>query len=138
MKSAVISPDTQTLDEVYIADLRFIADHQLINAGKAQIDTDDQEDYMGWLALMNDSVVVDGFIAPEQGANTDEDELSGTLYGDEQLHDSLRFLREKADKAMGAFRRRQALEAANSDKTSSGEKDKKQNSTEATVVFTSP
>jgi|GEM_PF-4048253 len=135
MKTIVIDSVAQTFKEVYVADLRFIGDHQLMDAGEGQIDADDQEDYMHWLALMNDSIVIDGFIAPERGADIDDDAPKGTLYGDEQLHDSLKFLRKKGNKIMKRFMRREATAVNNLSKPDSRGEDKKQETKEATITF---
>lgn len=135
METIIIDSASQTFREVYIADLRFIEDHQLVDGGESQIDTDDQEEYMHWAALMNDSIVIDGFIAPERGAEIDEDIPKGTLYGDEQLHDSLKFLRKRGNKIMKKFMRREAAATINSSKPEPKVEDNKQDTKEATVIF---
>lgn len=135
MKTILIDSSAQTIKEVYIADLRFIGDHQLMDGEEGQIDTDDQEEHLHWVALMNDSIVIDGFIASELEDEIDEDIPKGTLYGDEQLHDSLRFLRKKGNKIMKKFMKRQAAVAANLPKPENKDEDKKQEAKEATVTF---
>lgn len=135
MKTIAIDSVALTFREVYVADLRFIGDHQLMDAGEGQMDVDDQEDYMHWLALMNDSIVIDGFIAPELGAEIDKDVPRGTLYGDEELHDSLKFLRKKGNKIMKRFMKREATAVKNLPKPESKDEDKKQEVKEATITF---
>ncbi|NCU38520.1 hypothetical protein EOL96_05705 [Candidatus Saccharibacteria bacterium] len=134
MKTIAIDPLTQTFREVYVADLRFIEDHQLMDGGQAAIDIDDQEDYMHWQSFVNNCIAVDGFIAPEEGAEIDKDAPKGTLYGDEQLHDSLKFLRKKGNKIMKKFVKRQVAGAANPPKPESKDGGKKQEATEAAAA----
>lgn len=134
MKTIAIDPLTQTFREVYVADLRFIEDHQLMDGGQDEIDMDDQEEYMHWQSFLNNCIVVDGFIAPEKGAEIDKDVPRGTLYGDEKLHDSLKFLRKKGNKIMKKFVKRQVVGVANPPKPGSKDDGKKQEATGAATA----
>jgi len=124
MKTVIIDRTTQTLREVYIADLRFLEDHQLTDGGEDHIDMDNQEEHMHWLTLMNDSLVIDGFIAPEQGEEIDEDIPKGILYGNVELHDSLKFLRKRSNKIMKKFMKLEAAGGSISSKSKVMEKEK--------------
>lgn len=100
--------ESQTVSEVFIADLRFIEDHQLVDAGGIALDASDQEEFMAWVDTINDSVSFAAFIAPEHGSEIDDDVPKGTLYGDPSLYPHLKKLRKGGDEAMKKFLKRTA------------------------------
>lgn len=93
--------------EAYIADLRFIEDHQLVDTDDLGVNLADQEEYMSWIAAMEDSIQFEAFIAPERGAEFDESIPSGVFYGNPELHELLKKLRRRGNKRMKKFMQRE-------------------------------
>lgn len=108
MHVAALNPDTLTIQEAYIADLRFIENHQLVDTDELTGSLLDQEEYVAWLAAIEDSVEFAGFIAPEAEFEIDEDIPKGVFYGNPSLYPFLKKLRKRSNKIMKKFMEREA------------------------------
>lgn len=99
----------QPIRDVYVADLRFLEDHQLVDSDEITSGVLDQEEYMHWVAELENTIEFSAFIAPEQGSEyTKKNIPPGTMYGDSNLYSALEMLRERSDKIMKKFMRREA------------------------------
>lgn len=143
-------PDEQHgMREVYVADLRLVDNHEIINLGNASLVESDQEDFMDWTAMVTETVHIEAFIAPDADDEFDphEDFPKGALYGDDSLYPALKLLRKRTNKVMKRFARQQAnpdfmgdAEVEDAESTSS-EKQRKQigaKSTSLSVKFIQP
>lgn len=98
MRSAQIDPETNTVRDIYIADLRMIETHSLVDYDEAVSAASDQEEYMAYVNELNDSIVFDGFIAAEADGMETEDVARGIFYGNEALHPILNTLDKRTKK----------------------------------------
>lgn len=136
MKTIVTDPETKIFREVLIADLRFIEDHQLISNQDTKPGEGDQEAYSNWLDHMNDTVIVDAFIAPELGVEPDSLTPKGVFYGSQDMHDSLKFLRKNANKIVKkSTGRKSKSPTANQDPTKEQLTNKQATPADLSVVF---
>lgn len=121
MRVPVIDAERQTVSEAYVADLRFIENHQLVDTKGVLAGMDDQEEFMAWLATIEDSVDFAAFIALEDDDEISKNIPSGAFYGDPGLYPFLEQLRKKSDGTMKKVLKRQAK---NEDVVKSKEKQK--------------
>lgn len=107
MRVPLIGADNN-VREAYVADLRFLEDHQLVDTDDMQAGVVDQEEYMAWAEAIANSVQFEAFIAPEAGEDIDDGAPSGTFYGNPELYDFLKKLRKRGNKRMKKFMQREA------------------------------
>lgn len=108
MRVALIQPDTNRVREAYVADLRFVEFHQLIDSSDMVDLSVDQEASMSWVTALENSVTFDGFIASDTDFEVGEDAIpEGDMYGDPQLYPCMEALREQSDQLLTAFIKRQ-------------------------------
>lgn len=112
MHVAVFDEDKQTIRDAYIADLRFLADHSLVDVDPAAAEVSDQETYMNMVNYLDNVVTIDAFIAPEPGEEIEDSKVPGTFYGDPSLYPHLKKLRKQGNKIMKRFMEREATQAA--------------------------
>lgn len=103
--SRIVLMDFETMKprQAFIADLRFLEDHQLVDSDEMNEEMGDQEEFMEAVATLNNAVPFDAFIALERGEEIDKNIPKGTFYGDPQLHPHLKKLRKKGNKAVRRF-----------------------------------
>ncbi len=108
MKTLIPDP-TNGFKEVYVADLRFVDNHQIVDIANASSFGNDQEAYVDWLGMVEDSIEFDAFIAPEFNDELDveEDVPGGVFYGNEQLYPALRILRKKSNRITKRYMERE-------------------------------
>ena len=133
MRSAVIDPkakakDKNSVRDVYVADLRFIEAHTLVDSDESSASIADQEEYMHYVNELENSIKFDGFIAAEQELMENDDIPRGDFYGSESVHPMLDILAKRSKKlAKHALRRLSAedtKEVGKSDTKSEKEKTK--------------
>lgn len=98
MRSASIDETTGTLREVFVADLRMINSHSLADSKDVSTSITNQEEYMRYVAELENSTIFDGFIAAETDSMDSEDLPRGVFYGDESLHSILKMLDKRSKK----------------------------------------
>ncbi len=103
MHIAPMDPQTGRIRDMYIADLRFIESHQLTDTEDLNNGLVDQEEFMEMVAMQEESIRFDGFIAPELGKDMERDIPKGIFYGDPSLHPFLKKLRKKGTRLMRQF-----------------------------------
>ncbi len=112
MHVAVVDTERQTVKDVYLADLRFLAENSLVDIDPSGSDVDDQESYMSMVNYLDNIVTIDAFIAPEPGDEIEDGVVPGTFYGDPALYPHLKKLRKRGNKLMKQFMEREAAQAA--------------------------
>lgn len=108
MRVALIDPEALTVRDAFIADLRFIENHQLTDMARLMSGSSNQEESMYLADVIGNSVAFNGFIAPEADFEIDQDIPEGTLYGPESLHPHLEFLRGRTNEVMERYLQREA------------------------------
>lgn len=103
MRTFTIDPVTRTIDEKYIADLRYVGENELVDSDSAAPGIEDQEEYMNYVAWLKDSVAFDGFAANDFNDSSANTIPGGSFYGDVALHDALLTLCDSGDKIMEDF-----------------------------------
>jgi len=107
MKTFLIDPDTKTVRDYYVADLRFVGDHDLIDTDNLAAELD-QEEHMAWLSSIENTIMFSAFIAADQQAKTEENgRVHGAFYGNPKLYDALDKLDKRGNKLMKKFLQRQ-------------------------------
>jgi len=110
MRVVLIDSDKNTIKDHYIADLRFLEYHSLVDADEMQGSILDQEAYMLFVEALEESVQFDAFIALDEDYEFDVDEKipGGAFYGTPDLHPYLKLLRKRSNKLMKMFLEHQA------------------------------
>jgi len=92
MHVTYVDPESQALRDAYIADLRFISDNALVDVDPGNCDAENQEEYMGYLDMLNDTIEFDAFIAPELFEEPKKGKVTipGVFYGNPVLHPELK------------------------------------------------
>lgn len=110
MRTYIISDSLhQPIRDVYVADLRFVEDHQLVDTDEITSGLLEQEEYMHWVAELEHTIEFSAFIAPEKGSEYTRKKIPpGTMYGNEELYGVLESLRERSDKIMKKFMKKEA------------------------------
>lgn len=103
MRSAVIDPkakakDKNSVRDVYVADLRFIEAHTLVDSDESSASIADQEEYMHYVNELENSIKFDGFIAAEQELMENDEIPRGDFYGSEAVHPMLDILAKRSKK----------------------------------------
>lgn len=106
-KTYLINPSTNAIHEYFIADLRFISDHQLVSVEDIA-PASSQEEYMAMVNELENSITFSAFIAAEGGDEIhDSGKVAGTFYGDPMLYEALKKMNKQGNKQMKKFLRRQ-------------------------------
>lgn len=111
MKTFYADPATGQLSEKYIADLRYVGSHQLVDSSSTAPDITDQESYMNYVAWLADSIAFDGFVATDSSEGGVNSIPAGSFYGDAALHDALAALCSSGDKIMEDYYNRKTQTA---------------------------
>jgi hypothetical protein len=139
MHSMVIDAETGALRDVYLADLRYIEDNELVDINPAAPEIVDQEEQMDLLALVENAVTFDGFIAAEELAEVKKNgSIPGDLYGSPELHDLLHKLRKKGNRRMRRFMELEArphVSVGDTEKASQSDEPNKSQPTPLAVPF---
>lgn len=104
--------DDKDVHEAYIADLRFIDFHGLINTDETAEGVDERIRDEA-LTYLNNSIAFHGFIAPEYDPDSDDDIPKAVYYGPGNLRDHLKALKKQGNRAMKAFVRVNEVKEAN-------------------------
>lgn len=111
MRIPIIDERSNSIRDAFVADLRFIDNHQLVDAEDTALENVDQEQFMAWVSSIEDSVVFEGFIAPEPDEDMDRDIPKGIFYGATELHPFLKQLRKRSNRVMKKYIKRQSRPA---------------------------
>jgi hypothetical protein len=104
--------------DVYVADLRYIVENELVDIDPGNCDAETQEEYMAYLDMLTNTVQFDAFIAPKRGAEVNDDGVvPWTSHGDPALLPLLKTLRKHGDKRMRKYMQREAKQVANVNRT---------------------
>jgi len=114
MRVEAIGPDGKTVS-FFVADLRFIENHELSVVDDLDDAPDDSEDFNSWVEYKNELREVVAFIAPIPGTEASKKGIvPASYYGPEKYYGALDDLRQQGDKILtkSVRRQRQSLKLA--------------------------
>lgn len=96
MRSTHIDEETNTVKEVYVADLRMVDAYSLVSSDDINTMMLDQEEYMQYVAELERSIVFDGLIVADSDDMDNKDLPRGAFYGSEAVHSQLKVLSKRS------------------------------------------
>lgn len=107
MRVAIINPATGRIEDKLIADLRLLNDAPLTDLANRAPDMTDQETYMSYASMLENSVTFDGFVASDSEPPITDTVPQGLYYGATELHVALEFLEKCSNMKLKKYIRTQ-------------------------------
>lgn len=108
MRVMLMNPETFTVRDAYVADLRLVGDGGLLSAEQLEIDGENQGEYMRMANLLEDTITFDAFIAAEGDFDITDPNVPGAFYGSPELYPFLRTLRKRGNEVLARYIERQS------------------------------